>query len=72
MRTKTIVPKLGDPIHYLGKPVTDENGNRIGSIIDIKEVDDTFELFMEMDDEQIRRFKNEDFNRRTISEKRIY
>lgn len=50
MTINTIVPKLGDPTHYLGKPVKDESGNRIGSITDVKENDDNFILIMSIDD----------------------
>lgn len=35
-------------MHYLGKPVKDSKGNRIGSIIDVLLVDDHYELIMEV------------------------
>lgn len=46
MIIKTMVPKLGEIHSYLGKPVKDELGNRIGSITDVQEVDDHYELTM--------------------------
>lgn len=50
MNIKSIVPKLGNEMHYLGKPVKDENGTRIGSITEVKSVDDNYELIMCIDD----------------------
>ena len=52
MEMKTIVPKLGDTHNYLGKPVT-KNGIRIGSITDVKDVGDHYELYMHIDDQEI-------------------
>ena len=55
MIIKTIIPKVLEPMHYLGKPVLDENQNRIGSIVDVIEVGDHYELIMEvkMDEQRI-------------------
>ena len=52
MEMKTIVPKLVDTHNYLGKPVT-KNGIRIGSITDVKEVGDHYELYMHIDDSEL-------------------
>lgn len=49
MIIKIIIPKLGDSMHYLGKPVFDEFGVRIGSIVDIKDVDEHYEAYIEVD-----------------------
>lgn len=49
MVIKTIVPKLCDGMYYLGKPVNDSNGVRIGSITDVKENGDQYELTMTME-----------------------
>lgn len=49
MTIKTIVPKVLEPMHYLGKPVLDENQNRIGSIVDVIDVGDHYELIMEVE-----------------------
>lgn len=50
MTINTMVPKLGETHAYLGKPVKDEKGNRIGSITDVKELDDNYMLTMTIDD----------------------
>lgn len=49
MIIRTIVPKEGDQMHYLGKPVKNDKGDRIGSIIEVLEADDNYELVMEVD-----------------------
>lgn len=51
MIIKTIVPKLGDSMHYLGKPVTNELGVRIGSISEVKDEGDHYELTMDVEKE---------------------
>lgn len=48
MIIKTIVPKLGEAMHYLGKPVTNGVGARIGSITEVVEDGDCLILFMEL------------------------
>ena len=48
MIIKTIVPKLGDAMYYLGKPVTNGIGTRIGSITEVKEDGDQLELIMDV------------------------
>lgn len=48
MIIKTIVPKLGDSMQYLGKPVKDNNGIRIGSITDVDDEIDCYELTMDI------------------------
>lgn len=48
MILKTIVPKLGDKMYYLGKPVTNGVGARIGSITDVVTVGDQYELTMDL------------------------
>lgn len=45
---KAIVPKFGEPMHYIGKPVKDEDGNRIGGIIDAVPYGDCVEISMEV------------------------
>jgi len=51
MIIKTIVPKIGEPMHYLGKPVNNDAGVRIGGITDVVEVDGHYELTMDIPDE---------------------
>lgn len=48
MIIKTLVPKLGEAMHYLGKPVTNGLGARIGSITEVKDVGDCYELMMDV------------------------
>lgn len=48
MIIKTIVPKIGEAMYYLGKPVTNGVDGRIGSIIDIIEDGDHFILIMDV------------------------
>ena len=48
MIIKTIVPKLGEAIYYIGEPVMNGCGARIGGIIDVEEVDDHYELTMSL------------------------
>ena len=48
MIIKMIVPKLGEAMYYIGKPVMNGCGARIGGIIDVKEVDDHYELTMSL------------------------
>lgn len=50
MTIKTIVPKLGESFQYLGKPVTNDQGVRIGSISDVKDAGDHYDLYMRIDD----------------------
>ena len=50
---KTVVPKLGDPMHYIGKPVHDENGLRIGSISDVIDDSDHFILIMNVENKEL-------------------
>ena len=59
MIIKTIVPKLGEAHAYLGKPVTNECGVRIGSISEVKDVGDHYELIMNVSDDP---FKPKTFN----------
>ena len=51
---KTIVPKLGEVMYYLGKPVTNDEGIRIGSITDVKEDGDCLEITMNVEIELIK------------------
>ena len=53
MIIKTIVPKLGETFQYLGKPVTNEQGVRIGSIIDVKDAGDHYDLYMHFEDNEL-------------------
>ena len=47
---KTISPKVkAVSNHYLGMPVRDANGYRIGSIIDVIDQGDHFELIMDIE-----------------------
>ena len=46
MILKTMVPKLGDQMHYIGKPVQNEAGVRIGSISDV--IDDGYHFILIM------------------------
>ena len=48
MIIKTIVPKLGDTMYYLGKPVTDGIGKRIGSISEVIDDGDHYTLIMDI------------------------
>ena len=48
MIMKTLVPKIGDPIYYMGKPVTNGAGARIGSVTEVNEIDDHYELVMDV------------------------
>jgi hypothetical protein len=48
MIIKTIVPKFGEPMHYIGKPVKDKDGNRIGGIVDAVLNGDCVEISMEI------------------------
>lgn len=48
MIIKMIVPKLGEAMYYIGKPVMNGCGARIGGIIDVEEVDDHYELTMDV------------------------
>jgi hypothetical protein len=48
MIIKTIVPKLGDSMQYVGKPVKDDKGIRIGSITEVNDVGDCYELIMDI------------------------
>ena len=60
MTIKTIVSKLGEPFQYLGKPVTNEQGVRIGSISNVKDAGDHYDLYMHIDDESLgpKKFNN--------------
>lgn len=49
MVIKTIIPKLGETHQYLGKPIKNDKNIRIGSITDVKVMDDTYILFMSID-----------------------
>lgn len=46
MIIKTIVPKLGTEMDYLGKPVKNGVDARIGSISEVVDVGDHYELIM--------------------------
>ena len=48
MIMKTLVPKIGDSMYYIGKPVTNGVGTRIGSITEVNEIDDHYELVMDV------------------------
>jgi HSP20 family molecular chaperone IbpA len=48
MIIKTILPNLGDVSQYLGKPVKDRDGNRIGGIVDVVADGDHIEVSMEI------------------------
>lgn len=48
MIIKTIVPKIGDAMHYIGKPVNNGVGARIGSISEVKDEGDHYELIMDV------------------------
>ena len=48
MIIQTIVPNLGDSMHYLGKPVKNGVGARIGSITEVKEDGDSLILIMDV------------------------
>jgi hypothetical protein len=49
----TIVPKTSDAMYYLGKPVKDLNGERIGSIIEVEDLEDHYKLIMEVNVRQV-------------------
>ena len=53
MEMRTIVPKLGETFQYLGKPVTNEQGIRIGSISDVVDAGDHYELYMHFEDNEL-------------------
>lgn len=48
MILKTVVPKEGDTMPYMGKPVYDNNGNRVGFITDVLDSDGHFDLIMDV------------------------
>jgi hypothetical protein len=48
MIIKTIVPKLGDSMYYVGKPVTNGVGARIGSVSEVIDEGDHYELIMDI------------------------
>ena len=50
---KAIVPKLGETMHYMGKPVYDEQGVRIGSISDVVDDGDHFILIMNIENKEL-------------------
>ncbi len=58
MEIKTIVPKLGETFQYLGKPVTNEFGIRIGSISDVVDAGDHYDLIMTIEGNITRVFNN--------------
>lgn len=47
MKLTTIVPKMGDPKEYIGKPFYDEKGIQQGYIYDCQERFNGFEIFIE-------------------------
>lgn len=59
MIIKTIVPKVGEPFQYIGKPVIGLPRERIGSITDVIDVGDHYELIMEVVDNKTEGLKNE-------------
>ena len=67
MIIKTIVPKVGEPFQYMGKPVLGVNRERIGSITDVIDVGDHYELIMEIVDNIKEGLKNEEKDISTIS-----
>ena len=46
MIIKTVVPRIGDKMLYIGKPIKDEKRNTIGFITDVIEDDWNFELII--------------------------
>jgi hypothetical protein len=48
MIVKTIVPGFGDPMYYIGKPVKDKNGVRIGGVVEAVQNGDCVEISMEI------------------------
>ena len=48
MIIKTIVPNIGEPMYYIGKPVTNGVGTSIGSISEVKVDGDHLELTMDV------------------------
>lgn len=48
MIIKTIVPKLGESMYYIGKPVSNGVGTRIGSISEVIDQGDHYELIMDV------------------------
>lgn len=49
MIIKTLVPKVGETFQYIGKPVTNELGVRIGSISEVVDAGDHYDIIMEIE-----------------------